>query len=88
MLADLSDRYAALAAKGEGTRYYDWWFSQDINNARLSAVSTYFRLVPAFSRALESAGSYTAFYELVREKAKLPRDERDRWIEDLLSKSG
>ena len=88
MFADLSDRYATLAARGEGTRYYDWWFTQDLNNAHLSAVSTYFRLVPAFTRALEDSGSYAAFYELVAAKARLPRDERDRWIEGLLEEPG
>ena len=88
MFAELSDRYAGIVADQGGTRYYDWWFSQDLNNAHLSAVSTYFRLVPAFTAALESAGSYSAFYELVAEKAELPREERDRWIEELLNKSG
>ena len=77
--------YSGIRERGSGTPYYDWWFSLELNNAHFSSIATYHRLVPAFKIALEQAGSLAAFYEIVKEKAKLPSQQRNRWIQALNS---
>jgi len=74
----LQENYQALKASWDGYAGYDRWFSQDLNNAHLLGVSTYRRLVPAFSAMFDDAGQdLPAFYQLATEISKLPRDERN-----------
>ncbi len=61
----------------QGYSGYDNWFKRDLNNARLVAVSTYRRFVPAFYAMYEEAGEdLPAFYKLAEEVAELPTEER------------
>ena len=49
---------------------YDTWFTDDINNARLAAVSTYFGDVAMFRDLLDkNRGDFGAFYSAVRSLA-------------------
>ncbi|MEJ2177326.1 MAG: aminopeptidase, partial [Gammaproteobacteria bacterium] len=78
--------YAKIKARGEGTRYYDWWFSMPLNNASLLTVSTYFQLVPAFSSIIaEHDGDLQAFFEFSRALAKQPKEARDKTLERYLN---
>ena len=50
---------------------YDPWFADDINNAKLAAVSTYFDDVAMFRDLLRRTnGNFSAFYSAVRERAE------------------
>jgi predicted aminopeptidase len=80
LFGEMKQVYGKIQQNGEGTRFYDWWFSLDLNNAHLSSIATYNRLVPAFKTALEKAGSYEGFYETVEVHAKLGKIERDAWL--------
>jgi predicted aminopeptidase len=74
----LRGSYAALRAQWGGRAPFDAWFAQDINNAHLASIATYFTCVPGFQRELQAVdGSLPAFYRRVRELAKLPQSERD-----------
>ena len=56
------------------------------NNALLSSISAYARLVPAFRRELEAAaGDLGAFYDRVKALARLPKAERDAALSSDLS---
>lgn len=82
----LKQQYREIQSDGAGTRYYDWWFSQPLNNAYLLTVSTYFRLVPAFSRMIdEQHGDLTAFFEVARTLSKQSKEERDRILREYLA---
>ena len=82
----LKQEYAKIKARGEGTRYYDWWFSMPLNNASLLTVSTYFQLVPAFSSIIaEHDGDLQAFFEFSRALAKQPKEARDKTLERYLN---
>jgi predicted aminopeptidase len=74
----LRESYGVLKAQWGGRGPFDAWFAQDINNAHLASIATYFTCVPGFQRELQAAGgSLPAFYRRVRELAKLAQPERD-----------
>jgi len=69
--------YELLKESWGGFSGYDNWFKRDINNARLVAVSTYRRFVPAFlAMYLEAGEDLERFYEVARVTAELPATER------------
>ncbi len=69
--------YELLKQRWGGFSGYDNWFKRDLNNARLVAVSTYRRFVPAFyAMYLEAGEDLSTFYEVARVTAELPADER------------
>jgi predicted aminopeptidase len=79
----LRDAYAALRQQWGGRGPFDAWFAQDgfaqdINNAHLASIATYFACVPGFERELKAVGgNLPAFYRRVRELAKLDQEQRD-----------
>jgi predicted aminopeptidase len=80
IFSEMRQAYAEIQQHGQGTPYYDWWFNLELNNAHLSSVSTYHRLVPGFEKVLDQAGSFDRFYSLVEDQANLPRAEREAWL--------
>lgn len=80
---DMRSAYESLKQQWGGYAGYDNWFRRDLNNARLVAVSTYRRDVPAFQAMYDEAGQdMSAFYELARQVGKLPYKERRSRIAD------
>jgi predicted aminopeptidase len=74
----LRGAYSALRAQWGGHAPFDAWFAQDINNAHLASIATYFACVPGFERELQAAGgNLPAFYRRVRALAKLDQERRD-----------
>ncbi len=79
--AELREAYAARRAAWGGHAPFDAWFDQDINNAHLASVATYFVCVPGFERELRAVGGdLPAFYRRVRQLAKMPQRARDALI--------
>ena len=79
--ADLRSEFAALRDSWGGHAPYEGWFEQDINNAHLATVATYFVCVPGFERELAALkGDLPAFYRRVRRLAKMPQKARDDLI--------
>jgi len=84
----MRDNYAAQKAEWDGYSGYDNWFSRELNNARLLAVSTYRRYVPAFAAMHREAGEdLEAFYDLARTVSELPAAERLERMEGYLVNS-
>lgn len=76
--AALHDSYAQLKAAWGGHTPFESWFEEQINNAYLASVATYFDCVPGFEHELESVGgNLEAFYRRVRELAILGQARRD-----------
>jgi predicted aminopeptidase len=76
--AALRSSYARLKADWGGHAPFESWFGDDLNNAHLASISTYFTCVPGFERELKAAGGdLTAFYARVRALAKLDQEKRD-----------
>ena len=65
---------------------YEAWFAGPLNNAQLSSVATYRRLVPAFRVMLDEAqGDLDVFYARAAEIGDLPAVERVETMEALLA---
>lgn len=61
---------SARKSKDPAWSRYDPWFAEDLNNARLAAVATYFDDVAMFREMLvKSGGDFSAFYKAVQTKA-------------------
>ena len=72
---------SVLGAQWAGHAPFDAWFADEINNAHLASIATYFDCVPGFERELQAVGgSLPAFYRRVRELAKLDQAQRDTLI--------
>jgi predicted aminopeptidase len=77
-LEALRQSYAALREQWGGHAPFDAWFAQDINNAHLASIATYYACVPGFERELKAVGGdLPAFYRRVRALAKLDQAQRD-----------
>jgi predicted aminopeptidase len=75
---ELREAYEVLRAQWGGHAPFDAWFAQNLNNAHLASVATYFACVPGFERELQAVGgNLPAFYRRVRELAKLGQAQRD-----------
>ena len=76
--ADLRASFGQLKAGWGGHAPFEVWFEQDINNAHLASVATYFDCVPGFKRELEAVnGNLEEFYRRVHELARLEQGPRD-----------
>jgi predicted aminopeptidase len=85
--ADMEEDYRRLKASWGGFAGYDRWFADKPNNATLASVALYTQLVPAFTALLErEGGDLPRFYAVVKELAKLPKDERDARLGSLAGK--
>ena len=55
--------FALLKADWGGHAPFESWFAEDLNNAHLASIATYFDCVPGFERELKAAGgNLPAFY--------------------------
>jgi predicted aminopeptidase len=79
--AGLRGAFAQLRDEWGGHAPFEAWFDQDINNAHLASVATYFLCVPGFERELRAVnGDLPAFYRRARELAKMPQRARDALV--------
>ena len=75
-------RAARIVRRSQGgvgrARAFDSWFAEDLNNAHLASIATYFDCVPGFERELEAAGGdLRCVLRRVRGLAKLDQEKRD-----------
>jgi predicted aminopeptidase len=79
---EMRREYASLKADWGGRQDYDAWFTGELNNASLVALTSYQRWVSGLSERLRMLGP-SAFYEEVEALLELSRDERaatlERW---------
>ena len=76
--------YEALKASWDGYAGYDGWFARELNNARLVAVSTYRRRVPAFAALFELEGrDLERFHEAVEALGEMTKAERTARLDEL-----
>lgn len=65
-----------------GSLKIDEWFAQPVNNARLNAIATYHRLVPAFQHHLRERcqNDLERFFESLRQTRRLTPAQRLTWL--------
>ena len=74
---ELGARLDALSKEWNDGIDYRNWLARDLNNARLTAIATYYDCVPGFERILaESGGDLGRFYEDVEKLGRQPQQER------------
>ena len=77
--------YSELKASWDGYSGYDNWFKRDVNNARLLAVATYRKWVPAFAALYREQGSSLPdFYAEAKKLSLLPKDQRQERLRAFL----
>jgi len=85
VFATMQSDYDALKVEWGGYKGYDGWFRRGLNNARLVAVATYQRLIPAFSAMYDEAGgNFLLFYTLAKTVSELPAEERQKRMSQYL----
>ena len=63
----LRSSFVRLKAQWGGHAPFESWFAEDLNNAHLASIATYFACVPGFERELAAAGGdLGAFYARAR----------------------
>lgn len=78
----LSKSYDRLRKeKWQGKPFYDSWFEQPLNNARIALYDTYTGGQCAFRGLLDSTnGDLQEFHRLAELKSQLEKDEREMWL--------
>ena len=81
----MRENYESLKLSWGGYTGYDNWFKRELNNARLVAVSTYRRNVPAFHALYKEAGQdMSTFYSLAKSLSELDYKERQERLQEYL----
>jgi predicted aminopeptidase len=81
IFAALRGAYSELKTKWGGHAPFDAWFDEELNNAQLASIATYYDCVPGFRRELAAAGGdLPSFYKRVREIGKLEQTKRDALV--------
>ena len=78
LFSQMRKDYEQIKREGNDTPYYNWWFSQELDNADLVTVSTYYQLVPAFRNMIDQAADLIDFFHQVKELSRLDKEERDQ----------
>jgi predicted aminopeptidase len=86
LFAQMHDDYQGLKASWGGFARFDRLLAQGANNAFLASIASYTEFAPAFRALLaQKHGDLAAFYQAVRELAKLEKSERDARLGDLVA---
>lgn len=85
----MRDKYSQLKnEKWNGFTGYDNWFARDLNNARLIAVSTYRKWIPAYAAIFKEQGEdFDKFYVRIRELADMDFEPRQKLLREYLEAS-
>lgn len=77
LFESLNLAYDDLRQSWSDPPFFDHWFGESLNNARIAALATYDDYLPAFSGLLRmEAGDLDAFYLRIEKLAALPADQR------------
>lgn len=77
----LQNDYEALRQNWGNDHRYDSWIKNDMNNAKLAAVSTYRRLVPYFINLFRASGKdLRTFYALVTSLSHCEQEQRREFM--------
>lgn len=85
LFRQLKQDYKTLSASFDVNDGFKYWFADELNNAQLVSVSTYYTRVPAFRNLLQSHDDdFESFYRHVERLADMSSQERndclDYWL--------
>lgn len=80
IISELKNEYSQIKNTWDGFNGYDLWFGQDLNNANLSMISTYWKQVPVFEDWLKACDqNLSDFFQVMKELT----DKKQRLSDDL-----
>lgn len=80
-LGFLSSYERLSVEKWHGRRYYNSWFKDPLNNAKLALYDTYEGSQCAFKGLLNQAeGNLREFHRMAEQKSKLQKNKREQWL--------
>jgi len=86
LFAEMNGEYGVLKAGWGGFAGFDRLLAHGTNNAFLVSIASYSELVPAFRALLaQKQGDLPAFYQAVKDLAKLEKAERDARLAALMA---
>lgn len=89
ILEAMRGEYLVLKQNWGGHGGYDRWFDDELNNAKLGAVSAYHDYVPLFQALLaRKGGDLQAFYAEVKQIADTPAQERLTYLREAAVDGG
>jgi predicted aminopeptidase len=81
LLNTARDRYEALEPQLARASGFDFWFSGELNNAKLGSVAAYHQHVQAFLKVLEhNNGQFVSFYQHAKRLGKLKPEKRNQCL--------
>lgn len=84
VIEEMKDAYQEIKKHWNGYEGYDKWFSTEINNAKIAAITTYADFVPAFTALFKKNNNdFKKFYAEVEALGELPEKERNAKLEKL-----
>lgn len=79
-------QYQDIASRHDYRDGFEYWFTAELNNAKLASVSTYNALVPNFISMIEAFDhDFDRFFDYVDSIGDLHRDKRTRCLEEWQS---
>jgi len=85
IIEKMKQSYQQLKESWDGFAGYDRWFSEPVNNAQISAVTTYRDYVPAFQNLLaQKNNDLASFYKAVEGLGDMESADRQQAIDKLL----
>jgi predicted aminopeptidase len=79
----LKTDYLILKKQWPEYHAFDGWFKQDLNNAHLVSISTYYQWLPAFKQILEeNKGDLMAFYAKCKQLSKMSKAKRNQILKE------
>jgi len=86
-ISELKNSYKKSVIEKGLPGYYNHWFNE-INNAKLAAISNYYHYVPAFSAMIEEAnGDMAGFYKQAKALSEKNADARNKILNAYLTGS-
>ena len=86
MFEELGKRYAELRGQWSGDSSYDYWMTDQMNNAKLASVATYHSHKTAFIGLFELVDKdFVTFYRYAEHMGQLKQDARQRCLATLAS---
>lgn len=84
IIGNALERYHRLRRSGQLDARFENWMQRGLNNARLSGIATYRKLLPGFQALLQQTeGNLELYFRRVRELAEWPIEQRHNHLLEL-----
>jgi len=87
LFGELKQAFAVLKKSDPAFSTHDHWMAQDLNNAHLALIATYYEYVPALTQLLtDKQGDLPAFYQAAKQISEQPPAQRHKMLRYICPK--